>query len=405
MDPILPPHIDPTPTKYDPPAPAQSAVAPTPAAKIDPHRIKVWLALAASVASIVIAVLNGGKTPIIPPPAIQQSDPVVQSAKADAVANAEYIPSFGWVNDQKAVQRSFARMAPVIFGDTPAGKAVMEGPDVPDVYLWQSVRKAANKVAPWYPNIDQRDVGCCVGCGWKHAADVCQAVQIVNRKSGEFRPLSAEVIYGGSRVEVGGGQIQGDGSVGAWAREWVKSRGVAEMRKYNAADLSVFSPARAKRFGATGVPEEIETEASSHPVKATAMVKTWQDVNRAIRQGYPVAVCSNQGFTMTRDQAGFARPQGQWGHCMAIIGVRAGTRPGGFILNSWGDKAHTGPVFPADAPVAGFWADSAVIERMVGMGDSFALADLEGFDARTLDWFARAAPKRQHNDLFAHIVR
>lgn len=90
---------------------------------------------------------------------------------------------------------------------------------------------------------------------------------------------------------------------------------------------------------------------------------------------------------------------------MAIIGVRTakdGRTEGAFILNSWGDAAHTGPVWPADMPVAGFWADGSAIDRMVSQGDSFALADVAGFPARKLDWFVRAEPKRNRLDLFAH---
>jgi hypothetical protein len=86
---------------------------------------------------------------------------------------------------------------------------------------------------------------------------------------------------------------------------------------------------------------------------------------------------------------------------MAIIGVRGGARPGAFILNSWGNSAFTGPVYPSDAPVAGFWADSDIIERMVRQGDSFALSDMQGFPTRNVrpDWFLRAEPRV--SDLFA----
>ena len=109
---------------------------------------------------------------------------------------------------------------------------------------------------------------------------------------------------------------------------------------------------------------------------------------------------------MTRDKDGFAKPQGRWAHCMCFIAVRGGDRPGAFCLNSWGDLAHTGPVWPADAPVAGFWVDADVVEQMVKQQDSYALSDTTGFPAREIDWFAgrkvepvRRNPFRQHNDL------
>ncbi len=82
---------------------------------------------------------------------------------------------------------------------------------------------------------------------------------------------------------------------------------------------------------------------------------------------------------------------------MAILGVRAGNRPGGFILNSWGDSAHTGPVYPASMPVAGFWADASVIDGMLAQGDSYALSEATGFAPKRLDWMVMA-PTPQRND-------
>lgn len=299
----------------------------------------------------------------------------------------EFKPTFGWVVDDAKIAMNLDPVQTDHFDQTPAGKAVMGDEDV---FLWQAVRKVNNRGPPWYPNVDQRDVGCCVGCGWKHSADICEAFAIASgRFKGDWKPTSVEAIYGLSRVEIGGGKIRGDGSVGAWAKEGVEKFGVVAMEAYPAADLTVFSPARARAWGTSGLPNALEPVAKEHPVKGAALVKSWADVKRAIQQGYPVAVCSNVGFTMGRDKDGFARATGTWNHCMCICGVRTGPREGAFILNSWGDTAHTGPVWPSDAPVAGFWADAAVIDRMAKQGDSFALADIVGFPARVvpIDWF------------------
>lgn len=302
-----------------------------------------------------------------------------------ATGSGEPRPTHGWVRDQAVIDANLDPAVTQQFADTPAGKAAMGDEDV---YLWRAVRKAAARGPPWYPNLDQKDVGCCVGCGWKHAADVCLAFQVANGNGGEWKPVSAESIYALSRVEIGKGQIRGDGSVGAWAKNAVEQYGVIAMQPYPAADLSEFSPARARSWGKTGLPNDLEATAKQHPVKAAALVKSWSDVKRSIQQGYPIAVCSDQGFTMQRDATGTCRPSGSWAHCMAIIGVRTinGNKEQGFVLNSWGDSAHTGPVSPADAPVAGFWADSSVIDRMVRQGDSFALAEIVGFPARKIDW-------------------
>ena len=82
---------------------------------------------------------------------------------------------------------------------------------------------------------------------------------------------------------------------------------------------------------------------------------------------------------MTRDVDGFCRASGTWAHCMAIVGIRGGSRPGALLLNSWGPNAHTGPRGLGDPSPAGFWADANVVDRMLKQGDSWAFSDVVGF--------------------------
>lgn len=335
----------------------------------------------------------------VPPETVEKIKEVERLVFVPAPDGVSYTPTFGWVKDEGVIQTNLDEEKTPQFHNTPAGKAVMGDEDV---FLWQAVRKVNGKADNWYPNINQMSVGCCVGCGFKHSADVVQATAILGGGKFDWKPTSAEVIYGGSRVEVGGGRISGDGSVGQWAAKWVKEWGVVPMEKIDGVDLTVFSPARAREFGRKGVPDSLEPLARQHPVKGIALVRSANEAKRSIQQGYPIAVCSDQGFTMERDRDGFARASGTWYHCMAIIGYRGGNRPGFFILNSWGDQAHTGGVWPKDMPVAGFWADYNVVDRMLRQGDSFALADVQGFPTRKIpdDWFI-AAPKRRALDIFA----
>jgi hypothetical protein len=318
----------------------------------------------------------------------------------------EFAQTFGWHKDDDAIGVNLDPSKTLHFENTPAGRAV-QGDE--DVFLWRAVRKAAKLPDTQYPNVNQQNVGCCVGCGWKHSSDIVQATAIASGKAFEWKPISVEVIYAGSRVDVGNGRISGDGSVGAWAKDYVQNKGgIAAMQKYDSVDLSTFSPSRARAWGRSGAPSDVKAAAKEHPVKGCALVKSWDDVKKAIQQGYPVAVCSNQGFTMERDATGKARPQGSWGHCMCVCGVRStaeGRAEGAFILNSWGDNAHTGPVWPSDMPVAGFWADASVIDRMVKQGDSFALSDVQGFPARKVlpDWFVERR-KEPARDPFARFL-
>lgn len=396
--PVPPPTIPLPPVPPAPPlAPTVGDPIPVPPTPRFPrlHTAGVWLAFLASVAAVLVPLFTGTAPPV--PPVIP--DVPLQPQPA-SIPPPKFPFGMGWANDPQAVAESKARSPVVEFATTPAGKAVMAADA--EQFLWRSVRKAAGKkeVEAWYPNVNQQQVGCCVGCGWKHSTDVCAAVQIVTGgRNEEFKPVAVEVIYAGSRVDVGGGKLSGDGSLGAWANEWVKSKGgVVPMAKYSSADLTAFSPARARQWGSQGIPADIKAAAREHPVKGTAQVSSWEDVQRAIAQGYPVAVCSNQGFAGpdgqspgTRDKDGFCAARGTWPHCMCFIGIRDGARPGAFCLNSWGDDAHRGPTYPADAPPAGFWVDAKTVDSMVRQGDSFALADLQGFPARNLDWlFGRA---------------
>lgn len=348
------------------------------------------LAVASWLVTAIVALQRG--QPIPPPPVIvERSEP---DKPFIAGHDGKTYPAFGWNRDPEQIDENLNVLVTEQFDDTPAGKAKLGDEDV---FLWRAVRKVSNRGPPWYPNINQGPVGACVGAGTKHTIDVSQAMQIVNGVRAEWKALCAEVIYGGSRVEIGGGRIRGDGSVGAWAAKFVQQFGVVPMEKIGAYDLTAFSPARARQFGSTGVPAELEAVAKEHPVKSTALVKSWADVKKAIQQGYPVAVCSDQGFSMTRDATGLARPMGTWAHCMSIIAVATvNGKERAFVLNSWGDEAHTGGVWPEDMPVSGFWADAAVIDRMVRQGDSFAYSDMTGFPSRRvpIDWVVQAQDAR-----------
>lgn len=330
---------------------------------------------------------------IQPPPAAEIVNRVMQVEVPVATAHG-FTPEFGWVPPNNAdMLVALDPTRTTHFGDTPAGKAVMAGDE--DQFMYRMVRKACGITDNSYPNVNQLSVGCCVGCGNKHAIDITQAIQIVlYGRRDNFKPVSVEGVYGISRVEIGKRQIRGDGSSGAWAAQGVMKYGVLAMEKYPGVDLSAFSPARARQWGDSGMPDDLEPLAKQHVVKSAALVRTYDELDKAIRQGYAGAICSNQGFTMQRDADGFCRASGTWAHCMCACGVRGGTRPGVLIMNSWGDQAHTGPVFPADMPTCCFWADKAVVQRMLAANDTYVMSDLVGFPKREVDTFINAQPAR-----------
>lgn len=321
----------------------------------------------------------------------------------------------GWVPDPEAVEKFRATLDTPDFRDTPAGKAVMG--DLPNqVYLWQAIRKVTGRDPPIF---NQGSVGSCVSFGNARAYESSLAVQIMQGDRLEWTPLVEEVIYGGSRVEVGGGRLgRSDGSLGSWAAVWLMAkknvggglpRGVHKVGNQTY-DLRTYSEARARDWGFRGVPDDLEPECRKYPAADVTMVTTWGEAKKALAQGYGIAVCSNQGFSMVRDANGVSVPSGTWHHCMELDGYHVDENTGkeyGHFENSWGANAHRGPVGFGSPPTSGFWAESPVVNRMLGQRDSYAIASVKGFPARKIDWFAfhRHVPKKERDDRFTLAIR
>jgi hypothetical protein len=285
--------------------------------------------------------------------------------------------SQGWHNDPQAVQAIVAadNLQPVseyigATGDRPIKTDL-------SVYL----KKVHGD--DWY--IQQGSCGSCCAFGAALACDVLAAIQIVDhgmeKPVGRVDPMT---IYWGSRVEIGGNSLWGQGSTGVWCAKYLKNYGILPQAKYTDIDLSKYDASVCCGGHArSGVPDSLETIARQHPVKSYAQVRTFEELARAIESGYPCTIASNQGFTKQRDSNGFARPQGSWSHQMCCVGIRHDI-PGALIANSWG--RYFSP--PCDISDACFWADERTVSRMLSQGDSWALSDLSGWPKKSLN-FAR----------------
>ncbi|MGE3820971.1 MAG: hypothetical protein AB7I30_16285 [Isosphaeraceae bacterium] len=223
-------------------------------------------------------------------------------------------------------------------------------------------------------------IGDCVSQGFGHGIDLLAAVQItIDKRPERFKQTATEAIYGMARVEIGGQRgSYSDGAVGAWA-----AKAVTQIGTLNREELGPYDGRRAKEWGARGVPGELSQKAREHQVKTSSMVTTYDQLEVAISNGYPVAVCSDQGFTLERDGDGFCRPKGSWMHCMLFVGIRAGDRPGACILQSWGPDVPSGPL-SLDQPSYSFWADRRVVERMLSQQDSWSLSSFDGYPGQVI---------------------
>lgn len=229
-----------------------------------------------------------------------------------------------------------------------------------------------------------QEIGDCVSHAFGLGIDILTAVRIAmfNRPERWITKCATEIIYAGSRIEVGKGKVIGDGSMGIWASQFVKEWGVLLRKAYlnDKYDYTDYSGSVARYLGRRGVPDDLEPICREHPVKTCSIVRSWEECRDAVANGYPVAMCSNVGFNTKRDREGFLRRiRRPWYHAMIIIGIDDKCRrPGALIQNSWGANWVSGPT-RHDQPAGSFWADARVIDRAMKQEDSIALSGYVGY--------------------------
>ncbi len=327
-----------------------------------------------------------------------QHPEAVTAAQAKVVATGGKQYGTGWVKDPAAVkrvlnrlqrdgkERTFERAAPLL---------LRAAADDDPVFYWHAERRVLGSVQPSW---DQGSVGSCVGFGYGRAVQDLMLNEIAAGQPERYpgADLAPEVIYGGSRVEIGGGGIDGDGSVGAWAAEFVKkgNYGVVARGRYGELDLTRYSEAVCRRLGVLGIPDDVEAEARKHPVTEVALLTTAEGLWAAIGSGKGVPVCSMQGFAMRRDRDGFCTQNSRWAHCMEYRGRFVHPRRGRSVVvqNSWGDylgsannkfeyRAADGAVRTEELPEGCFCVELNVAARALAEGDTFVLAGFTGWDA------------------------
>lgn len=300
--------------------------------------------------------------------------------------------NFGWVDNPDARDATIATMRRPMIGDLPPLQ------ENKDVFLFQIVRQVKGSDLSAGP----QGIGDCVSWGYEGLVDVIQCVQIFNALkaanllgadgndpqrialTSQFEETATEPIYALSRVEYG--NLDGsydDGSVGAWAAKAIEVGGTLSRPTLKRAGLNPnYDKTRAKEWGAKGLPDHLEPIARQHRVKRVSQVTTFEQAAALIQNGYPVAVCSNQGFTMTRDSQGFCRASGTWYHCMLFEGVRW-DRPGLLCRQQWGRNTPDGPL-AFDQPDNTFWVDARTCDYMLGQKDSFTGSQFEEYEAQDL---------------------
>jgi hypothetical protein len=318
--------------------------------------------------------------------------------------------NFGYQPDPAGVKEFLGDLEHPLFGG--AAPEVMRNAKGRDTFLHQAADAAHRKVygTPFTAE-DQGQHGSCISFGWGGGIYVGACVDWTQGELAE-PPLrvATENIYGGSRtlgrlppVTLAG---YSDGSYGAAAARYVKGLkngrgGVLFRKKYDGVDLTEYSIPLSRKWGNSGVPDDLAKIANEHTAREVALCTSWEELCAAVENGFTVPIASDVGFAATnvRDREGFLPRGGIWRHCMVVIGVRyaknGSSRDGALILNSHGTRWVTGPKFPADMPDGSFWASRKDIEAILRQGDSFVVGGVNGFAARDLDhgaWFEPAPP-------------
>lgn len=232
------------------------------------------------------------------------------------------------------------------------------------------------------PYLEAQTTGDCVSHGTRNAVDISRATQIeVGGLAEDFVTIGAtEGIYG-SRGH--GGQ----GMSCSRAAEFVNNIGGVLLRqKYPSHDLSVYNANIGTSWGSRGgAPAELCRIGLKNRVQTVSLVKNIEQARDALANGYGIAVCSGYGFSATRDSKGFARRQGSWAHCMALIACDdTGNEPAFLVQNSWGRWNSGGHPEWGPIPDGSFLITADVADGMLSGGGSFAFSSVIGFPAQDL---------------------
>ena len=259
----------------------------------------------------------------------------------------------GWVENERAVAEACEYLArsgagPVYSDSEPQLKGHWErlkSRGVKGMFLWQWEREFFGKLLPADAQYAPPDEGTCVGRGtYRAIQDTLGTALSLGLIVGRPVLIAYEPIYAGSRVESGRGAIQGGGSNGGWAAQFVHRYGVIERKQYGSIDLSKSREDLASRWGRMGVPQELKAESANHIVPSAFYTPDTSSLADCLAAGYAGTCCSRWAFG-GRDQNGESRYSGPTAHCEEWCGVyvRQDGSTGFVRRNSHGDNVPGGP--------------------------------------------------------------
>lgn len=253
-----------------------------------------------------------------------------------------------------------------------------------------------------FRNLDQHDVGACVG----HAlAGCCWTLQAVEAyKAGDLEDIIMPYEpYGYAQMRVCAG-IGGrsDGGTGSGAAEAAKKFGILDSRlpglpKFTVTDDEVdFLQTADRQWGIRGAPAEWIEQGVKHPVRTASQCRSTAQAIEALKNGYPILVASNWGGHIDCPIAGGTNPvrlnrrSKDWNHAHYVSSWWDHPELGNIFRhqNSWGVDVHGEP--PDDSPRGSFWLQEHDESYILGGGDCYILSGADGFPAAPPNWYMGA---------------
>lgn len=284
----------------------------------------------------------------------------------------------GGVCDLDDTEKLLTQLPKPLFGDfssmiAGSGKGVLSLP-------FLSLLKREPEFGEW----ERQTEGSCVGHGFRNALDVSRSYEIDVRKENEsFLDHGAiEGIYG-SRGHGGEGM-----SCSQAARFISTQCGLLIRKKYGNIDLRVYNGALASSWGRRGVPKTIIEAGKQNPVRSVSLIRSISEARDALANGYAIAICSNYGFSSTRDKNGISKRKGSWAHCMSIIGCddthNRLNETLFLIANSWG-RWNGGPRIH-NQPHGSFWIREEDAAGMLAQNGAWVISNVDGFPPQKINW-------------------
>jgi hypothetical protein len=291
---------------------------------------------------------------------------------------------FGWVNNPELLAKAHAE-AP------DSAKLRFQLAGVTAVRRLAMFEVARKVLGHDISNVPQ-PVGNCVGASTKREIEYLQCMQIAMGNLAEFHYIFDPYHYGAGRVYIGHQRDHQDGSLGLWQSQALVKYGVIAL---DTPGLPEYNAQSVRSWGANdgGVLDSHRDLGQQHLVQKAAKVSSWEDCVNAVANGYPVEVCSNQGFEMLAGSDGFHHPKGSWPHSMSIIFVDdegEGIPSHGGILNNWGSSSSVHGIITDFRDKSLQWPGgmlrvrAEVIDKMLKQDDSYTYSSLQDFPAQAL---------------------